>query len=143
MSYRTGVKGHRRAAARLVAKVHRTIQKAYEKRRKDGLTQTALADCLGVHRSVVNRQLNGRDDISIARVAEYANLLGYDVEFDFVERSTIAGANHTQAIPPVFAQTASSGSTPMYAFGAGQTAARKPVNLEDQVAEVKIAAIEV
>ena len=110
MSYRIGVKGHRRAAARLVAKMHRTLQRAYEKRREEGLTQTELASSLDVHRSVVNRQLNGVQDMSIGRVAEYAHLLGYDVEFDFVERSSVPGSNLAPSTPPIFqARTASSG----------------------------------
>ncbi|WP_084694373.1 helix-turn-helix domain-containing protein [Sphingobium sp. YBL2] len=117
MSYRTGVNGRRRAAARFVAKTHRLVQKAYEKRRKEGLTQTALAVELDVHRSVVNRQLNGREDISVARVAEYAYLLGYDIDMDFREKTAGVGTNHSPIVPPVFRTVSSPSNPPISAKG--------------------------
>lgn len=120
MSYQIGIKGHRRAAARFVSKVHRKIQKAYSNRRAEGATQSALAEGLGVHRSVVSRQLNGREDISIGRVAEYAYLLGYEIEFDFVERRRRDGANHgNRSLPNFNAATAATQS-------AGDIAPSKP-----------------
>ena len=108
MSYRTGVKGNRRAAARFVAKVHRTVQKAFDARKAAGLTQAAIAEQLDVHRSVINRQLNGNDDMSIGRVAEFAWAMGYDIDLKFVEKPSIARSNLMAPTPPALRSSASS-----------------------------------
>lgn len=107
MSYRTGVKGNRRAAARFVAKAHRTVQKAFEVRKAAGLTQAAIAEQLDVHRSVINRQLNGNDDMSIGRVAEFAWAMGYDVDLKFVEKPVSGRGNILPAVPPALRSSSS------------------------------------
>lgn len=105
-SYRTGISGNRRAASRFVAKVHRQIQKAYEGRRSEGVTQTSIANAIGVHRSVINRQLNGREDISVGRVGEFAWALGFEPEFSM---TSVGGAvkqgNLTKPVIPAATTT--------------------------------------
>lgn len=90
-SFRIGVTPHRRAAARFVAKVRRELQKAFADR--PDISQTMIADVLGVHRSVVNRQLKGTADISLGRVAEFAQILGVDPEFRLVKNEATQGVN--------------------------------------------------
>ncbi|WP_175551257.1 helix-turn-helix domain-containing protein [Sphingobium sp. YR657] len=99
-SYRTGISPHRRAATRFVARVHRTLQKAYEARRAEGVTQTSIAQAIGVHRSVVSRQLNGREDMSLGRVGEYAWVLGCDINFDFLPKTAPGATNQPAPIVP-------------------------------------------
>ena len=90
-SFRLSVSPHRRAAARFVSKVHRRLQKAYAE--APDVTQTAIANSLGVHRSVINRQLRGHKDMSLGRVAELAWAMGYEPEFDLVKEGTVNGRN--------------------------------------------------
>ena len=90
-SLRLGITPHRRAAARFIGSVRRKLQKAFAD--SPDVTQTQIADALGVHRSVINRQFRGRADISLGRVAEIAYLLGYDPEFELVRRGLEMGSN--------------------------------------------------
>lgn len=114
--FQTPIKQNRRAAARFVAKVHRTLQKAYEAAKAEqGVTQTSIADALGVHRSVICRQLNGREDMSLGRVAEFAWALGCDIHFEFKPRTNSPGSNHRKLIAPASAVgLASKGSGKVY-----------------------------
>ena len=55
-----------------------------------------IANALGVHRSVINRQMRGRKDMSLGRVAELAHLLGYEAEFELTKPTHPAGSNAPQ-----------------------------------------------
>ena len=67
----------RRAAARFVVGVRRAIQKALvEEHIRNGLTQSEIARTLNVHRSVINRQSSGFEDITVSRIAELAYAMG-------------------------------------------------------------------
>src|SRR5665213_2091821 len=72
-SFQITIEPNRRAAARFVSKVRRTIQKAFaEEQKKRGLSQADIARAIGVNRSVINRELKGFKDITLGRVAELA-----------------------------------------------------------------------
>ncbi len=79
-SFQLSVTPHRRAAARFIDKVHGSLRKAYAD--SPQVTQSAIANALGVHRSVINRQMRGRKDMSLGRVAELAFLLGFEADFE-------------------------------------------------------------
>lgn len=82
-SFQIGISPSRRAAARFVGKVRRALQSAVEEERANhGVTQSDIARCIGVHRSVISRELNGRADINLGRIAELAFALGREIEFD-------------------------------------------------------------
>ena len=93
-SFRLSVTPHRRAAARFIDNVHRRLLKAYAD--SPDVTQTAIANTLGVHRSVINRQMRGRKDMSLGRVAELAHLLGYEAEFEMTKPNLPDGSNAPQ-----------------------------------------------
>ena len=77
MSFQISLTPSRRAAARYVTLVRRAIQKALaEEREASGLTQTDIARKIGVHRSVINREINGYKDLTLGRVAELAWAMG-------------------------------------------------------------------
>lgn len=97
-SYRIGVKPHRRAAARLVAEIHRTFQQAYTEEHAKGLTQSKIAQTLGVNRSVINRQLRGTADMSAGRMAELAWALGRKAKFTLETVDLPAGSNATKPV---------------------------------------------
>jgi len=94
-SYRITVSPSKRAAGRFVYGVRRAIQKAFaEEQSKRGLTQTAIARALGIHRSVINRELRGKKDITLGRVAELAWAMGRKPHFDFLEPVERGGQNY-------------------------------------------------
>lgn len=93
-SFRLDVKPNRRAAARFVGKVRRELQAAVvADRERLGITQTKIADAIGVHRSVISRELNGRQDITLGRVAELAWAMGREIEFELKVPKLEVGQN--------------------------------------------------
>jgi predicted XRE-type DNA-binding protein len=64
-------------------RVRRAFQKALaEEARASGLTQSEIARRLGVHRSVINRELRGTKDITLGRVGELAWAMGREISFE-------------------------------------------------------------
>ncbi len=93
-SFQISITPSRRAAARFVTGVRRAILRALEEEgRKSGLKQTDVARAIGVHRSVINRELRGKKDITLGRVAELAWAMGRIPFFDLPERKLPAGSN--------------------------------------------------
>lgn len=92
-SYRTGVKPHRRAAARLVADTRRAIQIAYAEQRRGGLNQSRIADILDVDKSVISRQMRGTADMSVGRIGEIACLLGRRAKITLEKIEVAPGSN--------------------------------------------------
>lgn len=93
-SFQITLSPSRRAAGRFISSVRRTIQKALaEERKKTGLTQSDISRIIGVHRSVISRQLSGREDISLGRVAEYAYAMGRKPLLELREQKQIVGTN--------------------------------------------------
>jgi transcriptional regulator with XRE-family HTH domain len=84
----------KRAASRFINSVRRKLQLVLsEETEKRGLTQTDIAREIGVHRSVINRELRGRKDITLGRVAELASAMGRRVVIEFPERVLADGQN--------------------------------------------------
>lgn len=82
-SFQTSITPSRREAGRYVTHVRRSIQKALaEEHQRRGLTQSDIARTIGVHRSVINREIRGYKDITLSRVAELAYALGRKPTFD-------------------------------------------------------------
>lgn len=93
-SFQISVPPNRRAAARFVEGVRRSIQKALaEENLRTGLTQSDIARTIGVHRSVINREIRGFKDITLGRVAELAHALGRVPQFDLAKPAQSAGSN--------------------------------------------------
>lgn len=108
----------RRAAARFITGVRRSIQKALaEKCLAAGLTQSDIARALGVHRSVINRELRGYKDLTLGRVAELVWAMGGEPTFEIRWPKAQPGCNlHTQmGIAPqaVTTQSANQNTPPM------------------------------
>jgi hypothetical protein len=95
-SYQIALSPTERAAGRFVLAVRRALQKAFvEENKKRGLTQSDIAREIGVHRSVINRELRGEKDITIGRVAQLAHVLGRRPALSLPEQSLLFGSNHT------------------------------------------------
>lgn len=99
-SFQTSISPSRREAARYVTHVRRTLQAALvEEEAKRGLTQSDIARIVGVHRSVINRELRGYKDITHGRVAELAYALGRTPTFSLPEAKPAAGSNVPVSTP--------------------------------------------
>jgi plasmid maintenance system antidote protein VapI len=104
-SFQIPIKPRRRAAARFVTGVRRKILKALEEEnQKRGLKQTDLARAIEVHRSVVNRELRGKKDLTLGRVAELAWAMDRSPFFDLQVLTVQSGSN----LPPVSNTSANS-----------------------------------
>ena len=98
MSFQITISPNRKAAARFITQVRRTILKAYaEEQKATGLTQTAIARALGIHRSVINREMKGLKDMTLGRVAELAWAMGRVPTLDLPKDHTAIGSN----LPPL------------------------------------------
>src|SRR5438046_380196 len=96
-SFQISITPSRRVAARFVTGVRRKILKALEEEaQKTGLKQTDIARTIGVHRSVINRELRGKKDLTLGRVAELAFAMGRAPFFDLPIVKLAVGSN----LPP-------------------------------------------
>jgi transcriptional regulator with XRE-family HTH domain len=94
-SFQISVTPSRRAAGRLITRVRRAIQKALaEQKIESGLTQSDIARAIGVHRSVINRELRGQKDLTLGRVAELSWALGRDIVFELRKPEIAHGQNN-------------------------------------------------
>ncbi|MBR1148369.1 helix-turn-helix transcriptional regulator [Bradyrhizobium sp. AUGA SZCCT0431] len=93
-SFQITIEPHQRAAGRFIGSVRRGLQKAYaEAKKNNGLKQSDIARTIGVHRSVINRELTGLKDMTLGRVAELAHILGRKAVISFPEILSQPGQN--------------------------------------------------
>jgi transcriptional regulator with XRE-family HTH domain len=80
--------------------VRRAIQQALiEEFKSRGLTQAQIARELGVHRSVINKEIRGEGNLTLTRIGELAHVLGRKPMFDLPKKEARANANiHAGAI---------------------------------------------
>jgi len=114
-SFQITLSPSKRAAGRFVYRVRRALQKALaEEQERRGLNQSAVARAIGVHRSVVNRELRGGKDITLGRVAELAWALGRRAVLELPEESQASeGSTYRRfcfqtKLPPNVSQKAAS-----------------------------------
>jgi hypothetical protein len=93
-SFQISITPSRRAAARFVTGVRRKVLHALEEEnKKRGLKQTDIARAIGIHRSIINRELRGRRDLTLGRLAELAWAMGRVPFFDLPEQKNAIGSN--------------------------------------------------
>jgi len=101
-SFRITLTPNKRAAGRFIALVRRALQRALaEEKQKEGLTQSEIACKIGVHRSVVNRQLRGNEDMTLGRIAELAWAMNRKAIIQLVEQAQDRGVNRIEKIETV------------------------------------------
>jgi transcriptional regulator with XRE-family HTH domain len=94
-SFQISITPTKRGAGRFVASVRRALQKAFaEESRERGLTQSDIAREIGVHRSVIHRELHGFKDITLGRVGELAIAMGRKPRLDLPKIQVADGTNH-------------------------------------------------
>lgn len=93
-SFQFDVGSRARKAGRFIGRVRSELLKALsDKKAKDGLTQQALATKLGVHRSLVNRQLSGESNLTLRSLADLAWAMDMELNFELRERADTFGQN--------------------------------------------------
>lgn len=82
MSYRLAISQKSRRVARALARVQRAVQIAYA---NSGMTQQEIANILDVDRSVINRRLAGKANLTIRSLAELSHALNKELVVEFRE----------------------------------------------------------
>lgn len=100
MSFQIGITPNRRASTRFIGKVRRALIQLLAD--NNDVSRTQIADAIGVHRSVITRQLNGHADMNVGRIAEIAWALGYRPVIDFEKIGMPEGANVFADVAPVY-----------------------------------------
>lgn len=96
-SYHFSLSPKDRKVGRFLGKVRRELQKAFsEERDSQKLSQADIARALGVHRSVINRQLVGTENLTLSRVAELAWAMGRELDFSLVKPKLQLGINSSR-----------------------------------------------
>lgn len=83
MSYQLKIDAKSLKAARFVARLQKKIQAALI---ESGMTQQQVAERLGVDRSVINRRLKGKANLTARSIAEFAYAFDKDIEIEFIDR---------------------------------------------------------
>jgi transcriptional regulator with XRE-family HTH domain len=93
------------------------LQALEEENLKTGLKQTDIARTIGVHRSVINRELRGKKDITLGRVAELASAMGRlaILELPEISQNNVAVATSTNCTSFDFRQLLNVTSTTAFA----------------------------
>jgi transcriptional regulator with XRE-family HTH domain len=101
----------RRTYVRLIGEIQNALQKAFaEEAEKRKLTRTAMAEALGRDKSFVTRKLNGKSNMTLETLADFAYALDRAVKVDLVSRHPNAGTNYGPSASPQFpTQTSSAG----------------------------------
>jgi Helix-turn-helix domain len=98
-SFQIAVEPSRKAAARFVLQVRRSLQKAFvEEQTARGLSQSEIARLIKVHRSVINRELKGVKDITLGRVGELSWAMGRVPSFS-IENPVRSSGTNTPPLP--------------------------------------------
>ena len=93
-SFHFDIGSRARQAGRLIGRVRSELLKALSERKaENGLSQQALAQKLGVHRSLINRQLTGETNLTLRSIADLAWALDMEISFELKKPIVEAGQN--------------------------------------------------
>lgn len=97
MSYKMKISKLDRATGRFKGRVHRALMKAVIAAKNErGMTQSQIAELMGVDKSVVSRILNGQGNLTLKTIGDISWVLGLRPEISFVELNAgaVQHANH-------------------------------------------------
>lgn len=83
MSYRIKIDAKSRAVAKYISALQEKIQAALV---ASGMTQQEVAEKLGVDRSVINRRLKGKANLTARSIAEFSYAFDKEVVTDFLDK---------------------------------------------------------
>ena len=102
MSYQIKIDHKSLKVARSIAKMQSKIQQAYV---ESGKTQQEIATILNVDRSVVNRRLKEKSNLTERSIAEIAYALGREIEFELTIPVVAPGSNSPLDVSEVGTRT--------------------------------------
>lgn len=89
MSFQSRLSPKARRVARMIRAARENLVHAFEAEKdKKGFTQAQLAREMNLDRSVINRRLMGRENLTIRTLAELADALDRELRVDFLERKS-------------------------------------------------------
>ena len=89
-SFRLKIDPKERYVSRFFGQVERAFQSAFIEAKKDRkLTQQKIAELLGVDRSVINRRLLRRENMTERTLAEMAWAMDYEIDFKLLNKSDV------------------------------------------------------
>lgn len=91
--FRTRIDSRRKVYLSLTGQVESQLRDAYAKKHEtDGVTQTGLAQKLGVNRSAINHRLRGRVNMTLETLADMVWALGLAIQIVIYD-PRVAGTN--------------------------------------------------
>jgi transcriptional regulator with XRE-family HTH domain len=92
-SYHFDIGSRAQKAGRFIARVRDELVRVLSEKKRDGLTQHALAQRLGVNRSVINRQLSGESNLTLRSLADIAWAMDMELSFELRHPEKAPGRN--------------------------------------------------
>lgn len=92
-SFRLGIKPSKRAGARFINKARNKLQLALLRSEERGTRQADIAREIGVHRSIISRELRGEANLTLGRFAELAHAMGGEPQIDILFPENEIGRN--------------------------------------------------
>ena len=109
-SFHFDIGSRARHAGRFIGRVRGELLRALSKRKSEGrLPQQALAEKLGIERSLINRQLAGESNLTLRSLADLAWAMDMEISFELKETTTRAGQNHPVQNQPMITSTVGHG----------------------------------
>ena len=120
-SFHFDIGGRARHAGRFIGRVRGELLRALSKRKSEGrLPQQALAEKLGIERSLINRQLAGESNLTLRSLADLAWAMDMEISFELKEATTNAGQNHLVQHQPMQNELVQNQPTTTSTVGHGQ-----------------------
>jgi hypothetical protein len=116
-SFRTKVEPRRQVFLSLISEIERQLREVYDARFRAGvLTQSSIAEKLGVNRSAINRRLTGRTNMTVETLADMVWALECEIDVKIYPLESAHGRNcishaHGSASPPATSVATSTTST--------------------------------
>ena len=92
MSYQLKISSKAMKSARFISRLQKVIQRALT---DSGMTQQDVATKLGVDRSVINKRLSGKANLTARSIAEFAFAFDKEINIEIVEKVSKLGQNWT------------------------------------------------
>ena len=125
-SFHFDIGGRARHAGRFIGRVRGELLRALSKRKSEGrLPQQALAEKLGIERSLINRQLAGESNLTLRSLADLAWAMDMEISFELKEAEGKAGQNQPVQNQPTTTSTVGHGQI-KYINGAVKRALARP-----------------
>jgi len=101
-SFRSKPDARRRMFLMLSGQIEGQLRDAYAKRHAQGVTQSRIAQRLGINRAAVNHRLKGETNMTIETIADMVWALDYDIDIDIFDPTD--RMKNSLARPPVEAR---------------------------------------